>query len=263
MQPLRLAVATRCFDQPLRAAIQSALDIGAQGVRIDVRNELKPTDLSDTGRRQFLHETNERGIQIASVMFPARRPFSDQEHLEDRVAAVRQAMQFAWQLRAQVLTCRVGRLPTEKESPEYRLLVEVVNDLARYGNHVGTVFAVTPTHDTAERLLEFVSEINAGPVGVDFDPAHFAMTGQDAIAALRMLHAVVRHVQLRDGLRDIDGSGLETPLGRGEVVWDELLATLGEMDYRGWLTAVRTQGDDKPADVARALQYVRRVALGG
>jgi sugar phosphate isomerase/epimerase len=79
---------------------------------------------------------------------------------------------------------------------------------------------------------------------------------------LRTLHASVWQVRVRDAVREMDGSGVEVPLGRGEVVWDEFLALVDEIGYRGWLTVDRTAGDDKLHDAARAIQYLRRVAAG-
>jgi sugar phosphate isomerase/epimerase len=65
------------------------------------------------------------------------------------------------------------------------------------------------------------------------------------------------HVRVRDGLRDTDGAGVEVPVGRGEVDWDELLAALAEINFAGWMTPDRTSGEDMAADAARAVSYVR------
>jgi sugar phosphate isomerase/epimerase len=154
-------------------------------------------------------------------------------------------------------------IPEDHQSKPYRLLVEVLNDLAAHANHVGTVLCITPTNDSAESLLELVQEVRTGPLGIDFDPAHFALTGRSNADALRTLYAVTMHVQLRDGFKGFDGGGQETAVGSGVVDWTELLAVLGEIDYRGWLTAIRNQGDDRANDVIRAITHVRRVLLGG
>jgi sugar phosphate isomerase/epimerase len=46
------------------------------------------------------------------------------------------------------------------------------------------------------------------------------------------------------------------------VEWEEVLALLGEAEYAGWLTVDRTQGEDRPGDIRRAMQYLKNVALG-
>lgn len=256
-----MAVATRAFQEPLKSSIVTASEMGAQGVQFDLRNEVRPGELSETGRKQLLHYLEEMNLTVASTMFPTRRSFYDLEELDARLAAARQAMEFAFQLKASVMTLRIGRIP-EPEGEEYRILTQVLNDLARHGNRVGVTLAITPTRDEPARLLALLNEITQGPVGINFDPGGFVMAGQNPARALEQLAAHLRHVLVRDGIRDMDGSGLEVPVGRGEVEWEEILALLDEAEYKQWLTVDRTQGNDQTGDIQRAMQYLRNVAVG-
>ena len=262
MPLLRIAVATRCLRLPLKRSLETARQIGAGAVQIDSRNELKPSQLSETGRRQFLHGLADLDLAVASLEFPTRRPYYEQDQLEARIAATKAAMQFAYQLKASVVTARIGRVPDDPESVEHQILCEVLNDLARHGNRVGATLAVTPGGESPETLSRFLENVTEGPIGINFDPAVFIMSGHDPLAALRTLHDVIVHVQIRDALGDVDGGGLEVPLGRGEVAWDEFLAVLDEAGFRGWLTVDRTTGDDTLNDAARAIEYLKHVAQG-
>ncbi len=259
MLPARIAVATRCFRQPLRQSLETARQIGARAVQFDARNELKPSELSGTGRRQFLHELADLDLAVASLWFPTRRPYYDLDQLEARVAATKAAMQFAYQLKASIVTARVGRIPDDPESEDYQVLCAVLNDLARYGNRVGATLAITPGNESPETLSRLIENVTEGPIGINCDPAVFVMSGHDPAEALRALHELILHVQVRDALRDVDGGGLEVPVGRGEVQWDEFLAVIDEAAFHGWLTVERTTGDDKLNDVARAIEYLNRL----
>jgi len=259
MQQFRLAAATRTWPGGLEASLRAAVAAGATGVLIDVRDELPPPSLSETGRRDFLHVLRELGLSVACTAFPLRHPLASEFQLDRRLAAIRAAMEFAYHLGANLLCLRAGRLPEDRDSRDGRLLHEVLSDLARHGNHVGVSLALTPTADAAERLRDWAMSVTTGPIGVDFDPAHFAQSGQSSTEALRMLYGTVLHVQLRDGVRDLSGGGQETALGEGAVDWNELLALLGEMEYTGWLTAVRHTGDNRPRDVSRAIAQVKRL----
>ena len=263
MHEFRLAVATRCFREPLMDSLKSAADLSVEGVQFDLRNEVIATDLTETGRRQFLHRVSELNLTICGASFPLSRPLTEESEIDRRVNELRDAMTFAYSLKAKTLCCKVGRIPEDRASKSRQLLVEVLNDLASHANRVGTVLCITPTNDSAEDLLALVEEVKSGPIGIDFDPAHFALTGRSNTEALRVLHAVTMHVQLRDGFKGFDGGGQEAAVGSGVVDWAELLAVLGEIDYRGWLTAVRNQGDDRANDIARAMKHVRRLLLGG
>jgi sugar phosphate isomerase/epimerase len=261
MQPLRIGVATREFRQPLKQSLKTAAEMGAQGVQFDVRNELKPQDLSETGRRHFLHTLSELEMKVASLHLPTRRTFYDLEYLDARLAATREAMQFAWQLESRVVTLRVGRIPSDPDSPDYLLLRQVLGDLARFGNHVGVTLALIPTNDAPASLQQLVAATTEGILGVDFDPAAFVLAGHDPGLALRTLHASIVHMLARDAIRDVDGAGLEVSLGRGEVDWNEFVAIADEMHYHGWITVDRTQGDNRILDSAHAVQYLKEIAL--
>lgn len=263
MHQFRLAVATRCFRQPLLDSLKSAASLGVDGVQLDVRNEVVAAELTETGRRQLLHRISELNLVVAGASFPLTRPLTEEHEIDRRVDELRNAMTFAYSLKAKTLCCKVGRIPPDPQSKSRQLLVEVLNDLAGHANRVGTVLCITPTDDSAEELLALTSEVKSGPIGIDFDPAHFALTGRSNTEALRVLHAVTMHVQVRDGFRGFDGGGQEAAVGNGVVDWTELLALLGEIDYRGWMTAIRNQGDTRGSDIARAVQHVGRLLLGG
>ena len=260
MDRFKIAVAARCFPGPLKNSLQVIARSGARGVQFDARNELKPADFSDTGRRQFLHHLDEIGLSVASLSFPTRKPLHDLEQLEARVAGIKRAMEFSAELKARIVTMRVGRIPDEPESEEFVILRDVLNDLCRHGNHVGTTIAITPSADSTESLKRLFATITTGPIGVNFDPANCIMSGQDVGTTMRALHDVLIHMQVRDAIRDIDGNGQEVPVGRGQVDWDEFLALVDETAYLGWLTADRAQGDDQAGDVMRAVQFIRQVA---
>jgi sugar phosphate isomerase/epimerase len=258
--PLRIAVAARCFRLPLPDLLPAVAASGAGGIQFDVRNELRPADLSSTGRRQFLHRLNELGLSLAALEFPVRRAFYDEDQLEARVAAAKSALEFAWQLQAKVVTTRIGSVPAD-DAPEFAVLCDVLNDLARHSNRVGATLAITPSRDAPEALARLLAQISDGPIGLNFDPAVLVMSGHAPAEAFRSLHRSILHVTVRDAVHDMDGGGREVPVGRGEVAWDELLALCTEADYRGWLTVDRTAGEDPRGDATRAISYLRRVAM--
>lgn len=262
MEPLRRAVACHCLPQPIRRAIHAAVELGATGIQFNARQDLRPTDLSDSGRRQLRHDLEIEGLTIPSLSFPTRRSLYDPEQIEARVSGLKQTLEFAYQLQVPIVVARVGAIPSDQDSADYRLLINVLSDIARHSNRVGTTLAITPTRDSAADLKELISKITEGFVGINFDPAVFAMCGRDALAAFRELHQHILHITARDGVRDINGSGQEVVLGRGEVDWPELIALLSEADYRGWLTVDRTNSEDPTRDAERALVYLRNVVQG-
>lgn len=262
MIPLQIAVATASFRQPVRQSIDTAARSKASGVQFEARHELPVADYPATARRQLLHELDERRLKVAALTFPLRRQLHDPDQLDRRIEAVRNAMQFAAQLRCKILTLDAMRAPAA-DSREAQRLDNVLNDLAKFGNHVGVTVTLTPVGEPPDSLIGILNRVRQGPVAVDFDPAGCIRSGRDPIADLREYAGCVGHLQIRDALRGRDGDGKETAVGRGEVDWPALLALVQEIGYVGWMTARRTDGNDPVGDVTRAVEYVRCVALGG
>lgn len=255
---LRLGYPTRLLDGPLRDKLYRVASFGATGVQLDLRYELRPGELSETGRRQFGRLLDEHGLSLAPPVFPLRRAMADLEGIEERVAAVGAAIRFAAELKASTLIVRPGAIPPA-ESEKRAIFVEVVNDLARIGNHVGVMLVLTTGREAPGVLSEVLQNVSAGPVGVNLDPAAAVMAGQEPARLVTDLHALLRHVRVRDGLQEADGAGVEVPVGRGEVDWEAVLASLAEVGYDDWFTPDRTNGDDPARDAAQAIVFVKNV----
>ena len=75
MPTLKKAVAAACLHLPVRETLVAAAEIGADGVQFDVRNELRPSDLSQTGRRQFLKFAAELNLALPSFRFSSAAHF--------------------------------------------------------------------------------------------------------------------------------------------------------------------------------------------
>ena len=256
---VKISVATYEFGQDLRQSLHTAMNMQANGVQFDLRNQLRPSDYGETARRQLKNYLSERNLLPASACFPLRGPLFEQERLEERLAAIRGAIEFASKLRLRTLTLRIGRLP-EIDSKEFQNLVfPVVQDLATHGNLHGVTICVIPSGDSSEKLSKLLDLVKTGPLAIDADLAGWVLSGRNTVAELRAFNAVIGHVEIRDGVRDVDGIGQEVPVGRGEIDWDEVAALLFEMNYQGWLNVKRTTGEDKIGDSSRAIQYLRNL----
>ncbi len=125
----------------------------------------------------------------------------------------------ASQLRVRTLIFRAGRIP-DNDTPDRARLEELLADLAMFGNHLGVVPTITPSDDSAETLLELTGKISSGPIGIDFDPAGFAInrrkpeercTGCTASFSTCRSATVGAMSTVRAGDRGRPGAG---PLGR-------------------------------------------------
>lgn len=259
MFQFQVSVATYEFEQDIRTSLQTAMQMRADGVQFELRNQLPPSQYGETARKQLLHYLRERDLKPASAHFALRRSLFELDRMEERLEAIRNAIVFASQLTLRKMTLRIGRLP-KQEDPTYNdLVLPILKDLATHANHFGVVLCIIPAGDSAETLLSLLSHINTGPLAIDADLGSWVLSGRNPVRELRELNEVVAHVEIRDAVRDVDGVGEEVPVGRGEVDWDEVAGTLGEMEYQGWLNVRRSGGHDKIADSRRAIQFLRNL----
>jgi len=263
MDTLRLAVATSGLGSSLRDSIAVAAQGGAGGVQFDLRSEVTANQFGETASLQLRHLLGEYAMQIASTTFPLRRPLYDPLEIDGRVHVVKEAVRLCGRLKCRVLTLRVGRIPDQHDLENRARLQGALSDIARLGMKEGVTPAITTSGDAAGDLLALIDAVKDGPVGIDLDPAGCISGQLSPIGVLKTLHDSVQHVQARDAVRDLESGSAEVSLGRGETPWDELLATLADMRYSGWLTVRRTAGDQRQVDVLNAVRYLRTVAAGG
>lgn len=295
---LRLAVATEDFGQPLRQAITQAAVHKVKGLRLNARTEVRAEEFSDTALRQLKHYVHEHQLQVAGLMFSSRHAIYEQQHLDQRLDAIRSAMTLVRKLGTSELLVRVGRIPDpESASPETRpnrpanddvdsltnpfsfapaasssihsggqsdaqkfeLLSEILNDLANFGNHHGAVLQLQFSSFDTDRIVKLVSRITNGPVKVVYDPATCVMSGSNPVRIFRDLYHDIGYVRLRDAQKDVDGGGVEVPFGEGVVDWTELLPTIVEAHLDGWVCVERTGGDQRDEDVVSGLRQISQL----
>ena len=92
-----------------------------------------------------------------------------------------------------------------------------------------------------------------------FDPATAVMTGSDPIQDFRNLYGYVGYVRARDAIRDVDGAGVEVALGDGIVDWTELIPTLSEAEFKGWVCVERAGGDHRADDVSSGIARLNEI----
>jgi sugar phosphate isomerase/epimerase len=293
---IRLAVAAEDFGQPLRDAIQRAAKNEVQGVRLNARTEVRREEFSDSALRQLKHMIAEYGLRVAGLMYSSRHSVHDQHSLDQRLDGIREALRMARKLGTSEVLVRVGRIPdpeqqqsqpdssrasdddvdslsnpfsyaptgaalkqgaSPSEARQFEILCGVLNDLAAFGSQHGAIPQLQLAAFDPVRTARLLSWIKSGPVGLVFDPATCVMTGGSPVRIYRELYHSIQYVRARDAQKDVDGSGIEVPLGDGDVDWTELMPTLTESDYSGWFCIERPGGDQRDEDVGAAVRRIR------
>jgi sugar phosphate isomerase/epimerase len=257
MTNVKIGIQTRSLRQPLKQAIHTAARLGANGVEIDARSELRPGELSATGLREFRKLLEDLNLRVSAVSFPTRRGYDDPEDLERRVQATLAALRFARDLRTDVVINRVGRVPGEGNEAQFTRLVEALTAIGAYGDRVGARLAAQTGSEPPQDLARLIAALPEQSVGVDLHPTGLIMGGHSLRDAVDVLGSSVLHVHACDAVRDAAGRSNEVALGRGSADLPELLGKLTEFDYRGWVTVERRESPDPIAEIENAVAYLR------
>ncbi len=253
----KIAVQTRCFGQSLKKALHTAARLECNGVQFDARGELLPAELSETGLRQLRKMLSDLNLRVGSVAFPTRRGYSNPVDLEPRLEATRAAMRMASELGARLLIVNLGPLPAEANSSERTTLVDALQSLATFGNRVG-VSLVAQSTESPQALVDFLSTLPEGTLGVDLHPARLIAGGESPSDFVSIAGKYLAHVHAVDGVYDLASrSGVEVELGRGSADFPELLGRMEEFGYRDWLTVERRASTRPVEDIGNAVKYLR------
>jgi sugar phosphate isomerase/epimerase len=257
MMNAKIGIQTRSLRQSLKQAINTAAQLGANGVEIDARNELRPGELSATGLREFHKLLADLNLRVSAVAFPTRRGYDEPEDLERRVHATQQALRFARDLRTDVVINRAGKIPSEANDAHFTRLVEALTAIGAYGDRVGARLAVQTGSEPPQELARLIAALPEQCVGVDLHPTGLIRGGHSPQDAVDVLGPNVLHVHACDAVRDSAGRSNEVALGRGSADFPELLGKLSEYDFRGWVTVERHESPDLIAEIENAVAYLR------
>ena len=260
MLQIKLGVELACLKLPLKKALLMARELGAEGVEIDARHELRADELSQTGIRQVRKMLEDLNLRVAAVRFRTRRGYQVVDDLEARIDATKGAMRLAHDLGSSVVINHIGRVPAESDSSAASTLIQALTDLGKYGQRVGAFLAAETGTESGEELAQLIARLPTGSIGVDFNPSHLIVNGHSPATAMRALAPHVLHVHATDATRDLAvGRGIEVALGQGSAELPELLAILEEHQYRGYLTVARRDSSDPIADIRQALTFLRNL----
>lgn len=258
MPELKIAVALNCLGLPIKKALHTVARVGASGIEIDARNGLRPSEISDTGRRQLRKMLTDLNLTVAAIRFPTRRGYDVLQDLDRRLEATKQAMTFAYSLGANVVINSAGYVPEDKQHPAYSQLSASLGELARHGERVGAILACETGSEPTSRLAELLQSIPNGSIGIHFNPANLIMADLYDRESIRSCVSMVRSVTVRDAVRDLaQRRGIEVEIGRGSAEFPEILGVLEEQGYRGWFIVDRPPTNRTLEEVENAISLLK------
>jgi sugar phosphate isomerase/epimerase len=257
MPALKIALELSSLNLPLPEALKTAARLGVEGVEIDARRDLPGLAVSQTALRELRRRLEDLHLKVSTLRFRTRRSYYASADLEARIDATKQAMRLAYALGATLVCNQIGRVPSDANSPEWGLLVEVVNDLGDFGHRVGARLAAETGSESGPELARLLAALHSNAIGVDFNPGNLLLGGFDAMEAVAELGPSILHVRLVDAAVEPVGRGRYVPLGQGMVDIPTLLGALGEFGYQGWFTLGSLSPTNPVGEITAAAEYLR------
>lgn len=234
-----------------------AAKMGAGAVEIDARTELRPAELTDTGVRQFRKMLDDLNLRISSIRFQTHRGYDVLDDLDRRVEATKQALRMAFQLGTDVVVNQIGRVPSESDTEDWDHLRSVLDDINRYGAHIGAFLTPETGTESGEDLVRLLDANEESFTPVAFNPGNLIINRFSAGEALRALGDRVRLISARDGVQDLAaGRGIEVPLGQGLADFHDILGYMENHRYQGWVVVQRSGSSDPINEIRDAVGYL-------
>jgi L-ribulose-5-phosphate 3-epimerase len=178
--------------------------------------------------------------------------------LRQRLA--QEAARLASELGIAAVSTHIGFVPAP-DRPGYLAMRDRVRQVANDFSRFGVDLLMETGQENAKELLEFLDDLAASNVGINFDPANMILYGAgEPIAAIATLGKHIRHVHAKDGIpsaRPGEQWGEEVPFGKGKVNPAEFLKALAAIGYTGPIAVEREAGNDRVGDVRFAIETLR------
>jgi sugar phosphate isomerase/epimerase len=260
MTRLKLGIRLESLRLPLRRGLQEAARLGVHGVSVDAAGDLSPPALSQTGRREFRNLLKAHNLELTALGCPLRHGLDIPENQQPRIEHVQKAMGLSFDLGPRIVLVQAGQVPESAEEPRAAVFSEALLALGRHGDRTGTTLALETGLESGAALRQFLDRFDTGGLGVHLDPANLYLHGFDPYESARALQSKIVHAAARDARRSSTRrTAEEVPVGHGDIDWMQYLGVLEEVEYRGWLTVAQETGENRLADIAAGLDFLRRL----
>ena len=283
---MKIGVITDCFGfgLPVATAIERAAALGFDGVQIyATTGSFSPDALDAEAIKSYRELLKSKGLEVSALCGDmGGHGFQIAEDNPARIEMTNRIVDLACDLGTNVVTTHIGVIPSDKNDPTYKVMLDALTACGKYAKSRGVTLAIETGPETADVLYGFIQDTEGG-VGVNLDPANFVMvTGQDPVAAVKLLGKHIVHTHVKDGvmLRRTDPKIIydhfatggiealnvadffkEVPVGTGDVDFPAYIAALKEAGYDGYLTIERETGADPEADIVLARDTIKKLAF--
>ncbi len=234
----------------------------------NVQLALDPIRLGDWDVQTTLKTFDESGLAIVSGMMTTRgedyttlesirdsggvRP---DEHWESNKRNAIENAVIAQRLGVSLVTLHAGFLPHHPRDPERRKIMSRLRAIIDIFDSHNINVAFETGQETAEVLLDVLTQLNRPNAGVNFDPANMVLYGMgDPVTALSLLAPYVQQIHIKDAIATTCSGtwGTEVPVGKGDVAWEKFFEVIKAREIECDFMIEREAGSDRIEEIIAA-----------
>lgn len=276
----QIGVMTDSFRIDTKSAIKKAAELGAAGLQMyATTGENAPENLTKEKRRELLDFVKSNGLVFSAICGDLGQGFIHPEKNPQLIEKSKRILELAKDLECDIVTTHIGVVPRDPNHDRYKIMQEACYTLSRFADDMHSHFAVETGPEVASVLKGFLDSLSSHGVAVNFDPANLVMVhGQDPVEAVHILGDYIVHTHAKDGRQltpcnpeiiygvidhdtfaEQEPSFEEVPLGEGDVHFETYLQALRDVGYDGFLTVERECGENPAADIAKAVDFLKKL----
>ena len=247
--PYYMTATARWSSPPVEEAITVLGEAGYDGVEWMLGQHFRDAEELEG----LVALTRRRGLAVSNIMCWQDLVTRDDASRRTRVKTLQRMVSAAGDLEIPLVNIftgpmtwspgaeRIGRDISEGEA--WRVVLESLSSVIEMAEERSVTVTVEPVfgmlvHDYYT-LRELLGELGSKKLGVNLDPSHLALYGNDTAWAVRRLGEKIRHVHVKDvfGRAGVFGETFTFPfLGEGVVDWVAFFGALREVGYQGFLS---------------------------
>jgi sugar phosphate isomerase/epimerase len=258
MNRIKIGIVLESLELPFRQALSEAQRLEVTGVEFSAAGALRPSQLSETARREVRHLLSAHNQEAVAVGCTIWGGLGTPESQEARLDYVKDVMSLSFDLGPRLAVVQAGKAPDPKEDPG--IFKEALTVLGAHGDRIGATLALETGLESGETLCQLLDQIDSGSLAVCYDPANLLINGQSPYDSARALHRRIRHIHAKDARKSAaNRAAQEIALGHGDLDWMYLAELLAELEYQGWVCVQRDSGSQRRADVGSGVGFLRRI----
>ena len=230
-----------CPDWSFKHAAEQAAKHGYQALEVRVYNgDIIPADLSQSERTSIRHILAENNIGIVGLGASTRFSFPDADERQANIDQLNQYIELAADLEVPLVRTfgSPGQITISMEDA-INYCAEALNAVALNAERLGVAVALE-THDAFCKGVDVaavMAQVESDSIGAIWDVHHPFRMGEDIETTWRVLGPRIKHVHIKDGVRQEDDSWQLVLLGTGEVPCRAVVELLHREGYQGYIAA--------------------------